>query len=166
MAIRPITEADYPAVGEVHVRSWQVGYAGIVPADYLAALDPADNAERRRTEPRPPGAQTLVAEEDGQIVGFVSFGPSREEPPAGEIYAIYVAPGHWRHGAGRQLFTAARNSLKESGYPEMRLWVLAENARARQFYERMDMAPDGTTDTYTPRGTEEQLPELRYSAPL
>ncbi|GIM89449.1 GNAT family N-acetyltransferase [Paractinoplanes toevensis] len=166
MTIRPITEADYGAVGEVHVRTWQVGYAGIIPADYLAALDPAVSAERRRTEPRPPGAHTLVAEEDGRIVGFVSFGPDRTDPRIGELYAIYVLPDQWGCGTGRQLLTAAKETLKASGYPEMRLWVLAENDRARQFYERMDLAPDGATDTYTPRGTEAQLPELRYTTSL
>ncbi|MEU4241546.1 GNAT family N-acetyltransferase [Actinoplanes sp. NPDC026619] len=167
MTIRPITEADYLAVGEVHVRSWRVGYAGIVPDDYLAALDPAVNAERRRDHPRPPGSQTLVAENaDETIVGFASFGPDREDQQSGEIYAIYVRPDHWRHGAGRHLFTAAMAHLRESGYRQMRLWVLTENARARQFYERMEMAPDGATDTYTPNGTETQLPELRYTRPL
>jgi GNAT superfamily N-acetyltransferase len=166
MTIRPITEADYDAVGEVHVRSWQVGYAGIVPADYLAALDPAVNAERRRTEPRPEGANTLVAEEDGRIVGFASFGPDLDDPTIGRLYAIYVTPEHWGHGTGRRLLTAAKEMLTASGYPEMRLWVLTENVRARQFYERMDLAPDGATDTYTPRGTDAQLPELRYTTPL
>ncbi|GAA2622547.1 GNAT family N-acetyltransferase [Paractinoplanes durhamensis] len=169
--LRPIVEADYTAVGEVHVRSWQVGYAGIVPADHLAALDPAVAAERRRTEPRPDGAQTLVAEEeDGRIVGFASFGPYRQDGVidrnAGELYAIYVTPEQWGRGVGRQLLTAARNSLKASGYPEMRLWVLVENVRGRQFYERMDLAPDGAVQTYTPRGSTAELPELRYATPL
>ncbi|GIF18486.1 GNAT superfamily N-acetyltransferase [Actinoplanes tereljensis] len=166
MTIRPITEADYDAVGDVHVRTWQAGYAGIVPADYLAALDPVANAERRRTEPPREGAHTLVAEEDGRVVGFASFGPDLADPSVGGLYAIYVAPEQWGHGTGRQLLTAAKEALKASGYREMRLWVLAENARARQFYERMDLAPDGATDTYTPRGTEAQLPELRYTTAL
>jgi GNAT superfamily N-acetyltransferase len=165
--IRPITDADYDSVAEVHVRSWQVGYAGIVPATVLAALDPADLARRRRAEPRPPGAATLVAEnEDGRIVGFASFGPDRADETEGELYAIYVTPDHWGGGVGRQLLTAAKEHLRESGYRRMRLWVLAGNERGRQFYERMDLAPDGAVDTYSPRGTTAQLPELRYTTSL
>lgn len=48
----------------------------------------------------------------------------------------------------------------------MRLWVLEENDRARRFYERMGLAPDGARDTFTPDGTTVELPEVRYAGPL
>jgi hypothetical protein len=53
------------------------------------------------------------------------------------------------------------------GFPGLRLWVLTGNARARGFYERMGLTPDGATQIYTPRrapGT--RLPEMRYAAAL
>src|SRR3954470_12840790 len=98
LVLRPLTDADVDAVAGMHVRTWQAGYAGIMPADVLDALDPAAFAEIRRPRNAPPGAQTLVAEDCGTIVGFVSFGPHRRQNGAGyvdgigEIYAIYVAP--------------------------------------------------------------------------
>ena len=164
--IRPITEADYDAVAEIHVRTWQAAYAGIVPADYLASLEPAVFAEWRRTHPAPPGATTLVAEKDGRIVGFVGFGPCRDDASWGEIYAIYVSPDQWGRGAGRELLSAARAALTAAGFPAMRLWVLTENHPARRFYERMGLTPDGVSQTYTPRGTTVELPELRYATGL
>jgi ribosomal protein S18 acetylase RimI-like enzyme len=166
VSIRPVTPADYEAVADVHVRTWRAGYSGIIPQDYLASLDPAAFAERYRTRERPAGAQTLIAEEDGRAVGFVSFGPGREDPRTGQVYAIYVAPEHWRRGTGRELFTAARTALAGDGYTAVRLWVLEENDRARRFYERMGLAPDGARDTYTPDGTAVELPEVRYAGPL
>jgi hypothetical protein len=50
--IRPLTDADIDPVAALHVRTWQAGYAGIIPADFLAALDPAVFAERRRSGTR------------------------------------------------------------------------------------------------------------------
>ncbi|WP_250001672.1 GNAT family N-acetyltransferase [Actinoplanes sp. M2I2] len=168
--IRPITEADYRPVADIHVHTWQVAYAGIVPDEFLARLDPADFVARRRTRPLPDGAQTLVAEEDGRIAGFVAFGPYRLEdgvdPGAGELYSVYLHPGHWGRGTGRQLLEAARAGLTAAGFPDMRLWVLTGNTRARRFYERAGLKPDGVDQTWTPRGTTLELPELRYAVAL
>jgi GNAT superfamily N-acetyltransferase len=172
LEIRPITDADIDAVAQVHVRTWQVGYAGIVPAEHLAALDPARFAERRRNLGPKPDQHTLVADQDGTVIGFAAFGPYRLDddrgfdPRMGELYAIYVDPDHWGDGAGRRLIEAAKAALAEAGYPGMRLWVLAANDRARRFYERAGLAPDGTTDFYTPGTTGVRLPEVRYAMRL
>ena len=37
--IRTGTGDDAEAVALAHVRAWQVGYEGVVPADFLAAID-------------------------------------------------------------------------------------------------------------------------------
>jgi GNAT superfamily N-acetyltransferase len=166
LEIRPITDADIDAVAGIHVRSWQAGYVGIVPADYLAGLDPAVFAERRRSRVRRPGTRTLVATLDRKVIGFATFGPDRDDPRTGELYAIYVDPDHWGSGAGRRLIEAARAGLTEAGFPDMRLWVFTDNDRARRFYERAGLRPDGETHYYTPGDTGVQLPELRYATPL
>ena len=173
LVVRPLTDADIDAVAALNVRTWQAGYAGIMPAEVLDALDPAAFAETRRSRSAPPGAQTLVAADGGTIVGFVSFGPhSRQHGGAeyvdgiGEIYAIYVTPERWGTGAGHALMAAARQALAAVGHAEMRLWVLAENHRARRFYERAGMAPDGARDTFTPPGGAAELAEMRYSQRL
>ena len=171
LTIRPLTEADIEAVAAIHVRSWQAGYAGVIADDYLAGLDAAAIAERRRNRPVPPGARTLVAADDAQVIGFVSFGPYQREDDTfdsetGQLYAIYVDPEHWGRGAGRELMSAARAGLAAAGFAGMRLWVLEENHRARRFYERAGLAPDGVRDTYTPHGSAQELPELRYAGAL
>jgi GNAT superfamily N-acetyltransferase len=173
LVLRPLTHTDIDAVAAMHVRTWQAGYAGIMPGEVLDALDPAVFAESRRSRAAPPGAQTLVAEDDGVIVGFASFGPRLVQDDSdlstagiGEVYAIYVAPERWGTGAGRALMTAAREALAAAGFAVMRLWVLAENHRARRFYERAGMAPDGARDTFTPPGSSAELPEIRYAMRL
>ncbi|WIM95385.1 GNAT family N-acetyltransferase [Actinoplanes oblitus] len=163
--IRAQTADDIDAVAAVHVRSTRAGYAGIMPAGHLAALDPAVFAARRRSVLAESDRHTLVAERDGRIVGFVSFGPDREVATLGELYAIYVAPDAWGTEAGRLLFEAARDALRDRHYPEMRLWVLAANERARRFYERAGMTTDGVAVTHRAAAGIE-LPKLRYRRPL
>jgi GNAT superfamily N-acetyltransferase len=169
--IRPMAEDDIDEVARLHVRSWRSGYAGIIPADFLAALDPADFAARRRAQPILAGAGSLVATVDGQIAGLAGFGPYRPEqgevdPTMGELYAIYVDPEHWRMGIGRRLHAAATAALTGSGFRGMLLWVLEENHRARRFYEWAGMRWDGTRHVWTPRGSTVELPELRYATDL
>ncbi len=165
--IRPITEDDFDAVAEVHVRTWRAAYAGIIPDDYLAGLDVAALAERRRQQvaTAPPGAQIVVAV-DSRVIGFAAFGPNRDEPGHGELYAIYVEPGHWGSGAGRLLIEAAKAGLAAFGFPDMRLWVFEENHRARRFYALAGLAPDGARQGWTPPGSTIELPELRYATDL
>src|SRR5690348_11311658 len=56
----------------------------------------------------------------------------RQNRPMAVIRPLADADG----GIGRQLIEAARAGLKEAGFPDMRLWVLTGNTRARRFYER------------------------------
>jgi ribosomal protein S18 acetylase RimI-like enzyme len=61
----------------------------------------------------------------------------------GEVYAIYVVSAWWSAGAGRALMNAALAALRADGYRRAVLWVLADNVRARRFYDRAGFAPDG-----------------------
>lgn len=178
LTIRREEPDDAEAVARTHVHGWQAGYAGIIPDEVLARLNPAAWAQRRRdlgtADPEHPFT-TLLAEVDGAVVGFTTFGPYRNnqdrgdlDPRYGEILAMYLEPAHWGTGTGRALFTAARGGLAERGWTRYRLWVLADNARARRFYERAGLSPDGAESTYPvplSGGREPvRLLELRYAA--
>ncbi|NES12781.1 MULTISPECIES: GNAT family N-acetyltransferase [Micromonospora] len=171
---------DAEAVARVHVRSWQAGYAGIMPDEVLGRLNPAAWAQRRRdlgtADPEHPFT-TLLAEADGVLTGFATFGPYRNnqdrgdlDPAYGEILAMYLAPDWWGTGAGRALLAAARAGLAERGWTEYRVWVLADNVRARRFYERAGLSPDGDESTYPVplHGGRDpvRLREVRYTARL
>lgn len=177
--LRPEWVADVEAVARVHVRAWQAGYAGIVPDAVLAGLDPAEWARVRRDRlgsPLSADFTTTVADLDGHVIGFATVGPYRIgqdrrhlDGSAGEILAIYVDPDHWGTGVGRALMDAAIAELARRGFPEARLWVLADNARARRFYERCGLAPDGERSVYRVGGdgrTGTDLAEVRYAVKL
>jgi GNAT superfamily N-acetyltransferase len=147
MILRPAKPSDSLAVAEVHVRSWQVGYRGLLPGDYLDTLIPEQRAARYTFADRSFGRPwTTVAVEDGLICGFATTGPATdsETPASGELLGLYVDPSHWSKGVGRALIAAARRELAGRGFPDTILWVLSGNERAQRFYRQDGWRPDGS----------------------
>jgi GNAT superfamily N-acetyltransferase len=163
---RPATVDDAAVLADIHVRTWQATYRGFVPDAYLESLDPVRwrpfwQDRLRHTEP-PSGTLVLVPAGGGRPIGFVSYGPSRDDddPAAGEIFAIYVLPQHQGGGGGRRLMEAALAALAGAGFATATLWVLDGNERARRFYERGGWRPDGQAKRDESRGF--PLDEVRY----
>jgi GNAT superfamily N-acetyltransferase len=145
MLIRPARPDDALDVANVHVRSWQVGYRGLLPDAYLDGLQAEDRARRydfATSDPHKPA--TLVAISDGAVRGFATTSPARDEstPEYGELCALYVDPGHWGCGLGAALIKAARTRLFEQGFREAVLWLLAGNVRAERFYRHDGWLPE------------------------
>ncbi|WP_326617349.1 GNAT family N-acetyltransferase [Streptomyces decoyicus] len=174
-----MTEADIDAVSAVRVRGWQAAYRGLMPQAYLDAMSVAADAERRRSwfARRSPEVSDLVAERDGDVVGWACVGPARDPdiapgaeelpapaPTAGELLALYVAPGLIGTGVGRTLMAAGTARARAHGYRTLYLWVVRGNTRAQRFYERAGFAPDGAEEAYEVGGR--SVPELRYRRPL
>jgi ribosomal protein S18 acetylase RimI-like enzyme len=171
-AIAPVVcQAELGDAAEIatsHVRAWQGGYADVVSGEYLRSLD-SDLAKRTlRWQTILLGAEAeggfvLVGEIDSELVGFLSGGPCRDpgQPePLGEVHACYVDPAHWRLGVGSALLAAGIERLGAGKYREAVLWVLADNRRARSFYEARGWVGDGGQTTFELDGR--RYPKLRY----
>ncbi|MEM7019803.1 MAG: GNAT family N-acetyltransferase [Pseudomonadota bacterium] len=158
-----ITE-DAQRIAEIHIRTWQVAYAGIMPGEHLASLSIETRTENWRKMLSQSPNNTLVAEENDTITGWISYGPCRDEDDAdkGEVYAIYILPEYWGQGYGEALLTQAETNLQRLGYQVVTLWVLEDNHRARRFYENRGYQPDGKTqEDHQDNVT---LLELRYAS--
>lgn len=148
LVIRDGAVADADRIAEVHVRSWQAAYRGLIDQELLDGLsisDRADGWRRNISTPLPTIIGILVAERKGRIVGWTSFGSGREEEGAsdGEIYGIYAEPAEWSTGVGRALLAAAEHRITAAGYTQAYLWVLDGNERADAFYARHGWQLDG-----------------------
>ena len=166
-AVRAARPEDAPAIGIVHVRSWQAAYREHFPQEFLEALDPARRAEGWHAYLEGGMGEhesLLVCETDDQIVGFAGTGPCRDGQGDGELRAIYLLPRHWGHGHGRKLAASALQELALQGFTEATLWVLEENLRARAFYEAGGWRRDGAARVIEPFGF--PIPELRYRISL
>jgi ribosomal protein S18 acetylase RimI-like enzyme len=168
MNIRPATLSDARQIAEVHVSSWQHAYRGLVPDSYLDRLsvDKREIAWQRSIAEGTP--ELWVAEQDSKILGWVAFGPSRDDDASssvGEVEAIYILPNNWRQGVGRGLWLVAQNRLMARNFTTVTLWVLVDNERAIHFYLTIGLSPSH----YAERASERDgkvLTEARYESAL
>jgi GNAT superfamily N-acetyltransferase len=168
VGLREAHRGDELAVAEVHIRSWQEAYRGLMPDEYLDALDPCDRAARYTFESGAPAAPTTVlavGKEDGEevLLGFATVCPSRDDdaPGVGEVVALYVDPDRHRGGVGRLLMAEARRRLRDAGFTDALLWVLRGNERAARFYEGEGWRPDGTSRVEEPYGVRSTVDRFR-----
>nr|MDQ3823681.1 GNAT family N-acetyltransferase [Actinomycetota bacterium] len=140
LALRKASARDAETLFAVQKASSLAALAHIFPTAYPFP-DEAVHASWRDAVAGADGRRVLVAERDGVVVGGVSF--SRRG-----VDALYVVPAAWRQGVGSALHDAAVEELRAVS-DEARLWVLADNADARRFYERRGWRPDGREQAVT-----------------
>ncbi|MFE8645933.1 GNAT family N-acetyltransferase [Sphingomonas sp. NCPPB 2930] len=107
--------------------------------------------------------QIYVADEDGEVVGFVGFDRSRDpktKPTVGEIWALHVLPDFQGRGIGLALWDAAREGLDDEGCTQVTAWVQLRNERALRFFELAGFKREMTTLRTAQVGIE-RLEEVR-----
>jgi GNAT superfamily N-acetyltransferase len=168
-----MTLADCDRVSEIRVRGWQSAYQGLMPQSFLDALSVPKDAEWRRAHfsaRAKHGVVNLVAEQDGEIVGWAAYGPYRdgeprtEEAESAELYAIYVDPDRYGGGVGHALLQESLRRCEAAGHGSVLLWVLKGNAHARRFYDRAGFRADGIEEPFDVEGV--AVPEVRYAKRL
>jgi ribosomal protein S18 acetylase RimI-like enzyme len=157
VVVRPFEPQDAPACARIHVTGWRTAYRGVVGDALLD--DPAWARDREALwaraaagEQLPPGGHREVAA-SGAVLGWSLWGPVRiqdrpgiavlDDPARGELWALYVDPDAWGTGVADALMRSALAGLAAQGRRDVRLWVLAENPRARRFYARHGFVPTG-----------------------
>lgn len=160
ITLRAAREEDLDAIGRLHYRSRVDAYADFLPPSALASGSPDAMAEwwAERWKWERDEHRMTVAEDGGRIVGFSYLGPD-EEPGVMILNAIHADPAYVGHGVGKRLMVDALAHLGEHAV----LWVLADNERARRFYEKGGWRFDGTTRVEEWGG--EPVSQLRYAWP-
>jgi ribosomal protein S18 acetylase RimI-like enzyme len=164
ITVRAATAEDAAAIARVHVETWHVAYRGLLPEDEIRSVSVEQRQGFWKGELAKSGPGKVDVAEDGAgIIGFCSYGPTRDKDASGaaEIYAVYVHPDNWRRGAGRLLCERARRAAGERGHDALTLWVVKGNERACRFYERIGFAPDGAARSNT-RFLKTPFEEVRY----
>jgi len=88
----------------------------------------------------------LVAEDGGEIVGYVAVGRAtrlESNRHVADIRGLAVAPDHQGRGLGRALVQAALDAARERGARKVTLRVLAPNTAARALYESCGFVVEG-----------------------
>lgn len=169
VSLRAAVPDDAMAVAEMHVRSWQVGYRGLFPAEILDTLDPAKFASSytfgltRADQP----ATMLAVDDAGAVLGIATIGPRTDisaPSDTGQLWVLYVDPDAWGQGIGGLLIRDARLRLSGRGFTKAQLWVELGNERAQRFYRADGWTPDGRRQEEEFRGV--RVTELCYRTTL
>jgi GNAT superfamily N-acetyltransferase len=146
----------------------QAGFAGVLPPDYLRALSVIERAVRWYERIVDGETPTVAFDRRGELVGFAlsSRSPDRDVgADVAELRLCYVDPEAWGRGVGSALLSEESSGLRDLGFACTTLWVLADNERARSFYEHRGFA----LEDHPPRAFRDAdfvRPQLRYRRPL
>jgi GNAT superfamily N-acetyltransferase len=154
----------------VQTLGWRQGFAGLLPADYLAGrvIEPAVWTDRLGDPP--PRVNLFVAVDDATIVGFALTGPATDQADPqttdlGQLFAIYLLDQFWGSGAGYRLHRASLDALVDNGFTSAVLWVLKGNERAIAFYRRQGWVDDHAAMTENFGASQAELIRMRLDLP-
>jgi ribosomal protein S18 acetylase RimI-like enzyme len=133
--IRPGEPGDAAAVAQIWRDGWRDGHVGHVP-DELARIR-TDESFRTRAAARV--GDTTVAVVAGEVAGFVMV-------VGDEVEQVYVSAAHRGRGIADELLAEAERQVRANGHRTAWLAVVAGNARARAFYERLGWRDEGGFD--------------------
>jgi len=125
--LRPYAPPDEDATIALWQRTWQLAYPSI---DFAARVDWWRTRWRNELVPT---AAIIVAEQAGEIAGFVTIDAK------GHLDQLVVAPDHW----GSELADGLVDEAKRRSPDRVTLLVNADNTRAIRFYQRNGFAHAG-----------------------
>ncbi len=131
-------QRDEAAIAALHADSWRRTFRSLLPDRYLDEDITAERAEawrRRFADPaREVGTVTIVAEQDGDLVGFV-HSVIDDDPEWGTLLDnLHVRHDVQGRGIARRLIGETAAALRERGRQRVYLWALEANERARHLY--------------------------------
>ena len=148
MMVRRGSFGDAIEVARLHTKSWQGAYAGMMPADFLDGVLPAQQSALWKSRLHPDQKDIdatgspclLVAHEGDELVGFAYLIPQDDDRVL--LENLHVQARVIGRSIGYRLMTEVfiwvhRNHPGHSLYLE----VLEQNKRAKEFYVRQGGIP-------------------------
>ena len=136
---RRASPADIGVIAALHADSWRLHYRGAFSDEFLDhdVWDDRLTTWTERLQTPVPGTRTIVAEQDGQVIGLVHLVLGDDPTWGALIDNLHVSHERKRSGIGTQLMSeAARALLHADPHAGVYLWVLEQNTPAQAFYDR------------------------------
>jgi len=132
MEIRPATADDRDRIRAIARDAWHDTYDDLEADVIDETIDDWYGDESFERALEKPGTAVLVAERDGDLVGFTHGVVSEDE---GDVLRMYVHPDHQGEGIGTALHERLREDLEDFNMNRMHAMDLASNDASREFYE-------------------------------
>jgi ribosomal protein S18 acetylase RimI-like enzyme len=134
--VRETTLGDRPAVREMRRKVWHKTYSDTWDHDLIDSLFDGEvglTADRSPQWLEPFISRVAII--DGATVGTATAGIL--SGGEGELIALNVLPASHGSGVAQQLWEEVVEALRDRGCEGMQIWVVAGNARAIRFYEKL-----------------------------
>jgi ribosomal protein S18 acetylase RimI-like enzyme len=142
MIVRSARPADLPAIGRLGALLVRTHH-DFDPERFIAATARTEHgyASFLGSQLAEPNVVILVADDEGQIVGYTYAGVEETDymslrGPAGVLYDIVVDPAHRGRGVGRTLLDATVAALESRGAPRVVLSTAERNEVAQRLFAR------------------------------
>ena len=140
--IRPAAPGDLKAIGRLGAHLVRAHH-DFDPDRFIAATPRTQQGYGSflGTQLSEPSIIILVAERDGEVVGYTYAGAEGTDymslrGPAGVLYDIVVDPAHRGLGVGRALLDATLAALEAKGVPRVLLSTAERNESAQRLFAR------------------------------
>ena len=144
LQIRPGELADVPVIADL-IR----GLSRYEKLEHMVTMTEEKLTDALFGEPR--YAETLIAEDDGEAVGFALFFHNFSTflaQPGLYLEDLFVVPGHRAEGIGRKLLERLAQIALDRGCGRLEWAVLDWNTDAIGFYERLGAKPNSEWTVY------------------
>ena len=138
--IRPAAPADLPVIGRLGALLVRLHH-DLDPARFIPAGPDTERAYASYLGMQldQPSVVVLVAERDGEVIGYTYAGVQGYDymalrGPAGVLYDIVVDPAHRGIGVGQRLLDATLAALKARGAPRVVLSTAEGNVAAQRLF--------------------------------
>ena len=92
MKIRPFTKTDIPQIAQIHRTSWIMAYEPLIPDKILGSLTEIHFQNIWKKNLNNESHRHLVAENENQTIGFISFSQFEVSTKTSEIFSLYIDP--------------------------------------------------------------------------
>ena len=160
MIIRSGKPEDAAACADIHKRLWIYAYSHCISMELIEKIHIGREVMWEKFLANE-AAGNFVAVVNDKIIGIMTIGAARDNDlpeGTGELIGLYFDPDYIGKGYGHQAVDWVKRELKTKGFSTMILWVLDKNDRAKYFYEKAGLRPEGAIKS---SGLEDRLEE-RY----
>ena len=160
---------DAGPVAGLHADSWRRHYRGAYAGAFLDGDVERDRLQvwNERLSRRDGTTATILAEDDGHVVGFVHVVFDEDDRYGSLIDNLHVVADRKRGGIGTQLMAHAAAAVAARASGGLYLWVLEQNTAAQAFYEARGGRRAGRRPVQPPGGVPGRLDgspaALRYA---